>query len=83
MLRYLSTESVPFEAIKAGEISRAPSIEVFRHAWKPMVLLMLAIGSVFKAVYIPATVMPSLYLKVVGEQLGYPAFVEFGGLQCP
>ena len=27
--------------------------------------------------------MPSLYLKVVGKQLGYPAFVEFGGLQVP
>ena len=84
VLRYLATESVPFEAIRAkGEISKAPSIEVFRHAWKPIVLLMLAIGSVFMAVYIPATVMPSLYLKVVGKQLGYPAFVEFGGLQVP
>jgi MFS family permease len=40
-------------------------------------------GGVFMAVYIPATVMPSLYLKVVGKSLGYPAYINFLGLQMP
>ncbi len=83
-LRYLATESLPFEKIKTeGKISKIPSIEVFKYAWKPIILLMLAIGGVFMAVYIPATVMPSLYLKVVGKSLGYPAYVSFLGLQMP
>ncbi|MQL56326.1 MFS transporter [Acidianus ambivalens] len=83
-LRYLATESLPFEKIKSeGKISKVPSIEVFKYAWKPIILLMLAIGGVFMAVYIPATVMPSLYLKVVGKSLGYPAYINFLGVQMP
>jgi MFS family permease len=80
----LATESLPFEKIKSeGKISKVPSLEVFKYAWKPIILLMLAIGGVFMAVYIPATIMPSLYLKVVGKSLGYPAYINFLGLQMP
>ncbi|WP_236752215.1 MFS transporter [Acidianus sp. HS-5] len=83
-LRYLATESLPFEKIKTeGKISKIPSIEVFKYAWKPIILLMLAIGGVFMAVYIPATVMPSLYLKVVGKSLGYPSYINFLGIHMP
>ena len=84
LFRYLATESIPFEKIKSeGKISKVPSIEVFKYAWKPIILLMLSIGSVFIAVYIPATVMPSLYLKVVGKELHYPEYVGFLGIQVP
>ena len=84
LFRYLATESIPFEKIKSeGKISKVPSIEVFKYAWKPIILLMLSIGSVFIAVYIPATVMPSLYLKVVGKELHYPEYVDFLGIQVP
>jgi len=84
LLRYLATESIPFEKIKSeGKISKVPSIEVFKYAWKPIILLMLSIGGVFMAVYIPATVMPSLYLKVVGKELHYPEYVDFLGIQVP
>jgi len=84
LFRYLATESIPFEKIKSeGKISKVPSIEVFKYAWKPIILLMLSIGSVFIAVYIPATVMPSLYLKVVGKELHYPEYVNFLGIQVP
>ena len=84
LFRYLATESLPFEKIKSeGKISKVPSIEVFKYAWKPIILLMLSIGSVFIAVYIPATVMPSLYLKVVGKELHYPEYVDFLGIQVP
>ncbi|BCU69740.1 MFS transporter [Stygiolobus caldivivus] len=83
-LRYMAAESLPFEKIKSeGKISKTPSIEVFKYAWKPIVLLMLAVGGVFMAVYIPATVMPSLYLKVAGKALGYPQYVDFLGAQIP
>jgi MFS family permease len=84
LFRYLATESLPFEKIKSeGKISKVPSIEVFKYAWKPIILLMLSIGSVFIAVYIPATVMSSLYLKVVGKELHYPEYVDFLGIQVP
>ena len=84
LLRYLAAESIPFEKIKSeGKISKVPSIEVFKYAWKPIILLMLSIGGVFMAVYIPATVMPSLYLKVVGKELHYPEYVDFLGIQVP
>jgi Sugar phosphate permease len=84
LFRYLATESIPFEKIKSeGKISKVPSIEVFKYAWKPIILLMLSIGGVFMAVYIPATVMPSLYLKVVGKELHYPEYVDFLGIQVP
>ena len=84
LFRYLATESIPFEKIKSeGKISKVPSIEVFKYAWKPIILLMFSIGSVFIAVYIPATVMPSLYLKVVGKELHYPEYVNFLGIQVP
>ena len=44
-LRYLATESLPFEKIKSeGKISKVPSLEVFKYARKPIILLMLAIG---------------------------------------
>ncbi|MGC9106288.1 MAG: MFS transporter [Thermoprotei archaeon] len=84
LMRYLATESLAFLEMKSkGQVSRLPSIEVFRHAWKEIVLLMLAIGGVFMAVYIPATVMPSVYLKNVNDVLHYPATVNLFGANMP
>lgn len=82
LMRYLTTESLPFlKAKEKGETSRIPSIEVFKAYWKEIVLLALAVGGVFIGVYVPATVMPSLYLSQVQKASGLPLVVSVMGAE--
>jgi len=84
LLRYLATESIPFNVIKSrGEVARMPSLEVFRNSWREIVLLMLAVGGVFIGVYIPATVMPSLFLPQIQKASHIPSFINVLGAQIP
>lgn len=83
-IRYMAVESKIFLEIKTKkEVSKLPSIEVFKYYWKEILLLVLSVGSVFMAVYIPATVMPSLYLKNLAKELGYSSYVNFLGASMP
>ncbi|QKQ99764.1 MHS family MFS transporter [Metallosphaera tengchongensis] len=84
LLRYLATESLPFNEIKTkGEIAKIPSVEVFKNFWKEILLLTLAVGGVFIGVYIPATVMPSLYLTQVQKETHIPSLITLLGAAVP